>query len=223
MINGDIAYCHRMPNNNINTQSYMRSGNLPARYEVNHYAPRTKLLAGTDSSSATPNDGDLPGKTLDSIDQVMYVQDVTGWRTVSPSKSNTETIGYILVEKNGASPQSEIMGYTSVGSYNATVGGYPISIVRNQKQPLIIGSYDGTGTVTTSTTSTTVSGSGTTFTSLNIGDILYLSNGVKLGEVASITSDTAVVLTAVPPVNPIIGNDNLPQGYTAEQYRVVQV
>ena len=223
MINGDIAYCHRMPNNNINTQSYMRSGNLPARYEVNHYAPRTKLIAGTDSSTATPNDGDLPGKTLDSTDQVLYVQDITGWRTVSPSKSNTETIGYLLVEKNGASPQSEIMGYTSVGSYNATVGGYPISVVRNQKQPLIIGSYDGPGTVTTSTTSTTVSGSSTSFTSLNIGDLIYLSNGVKLGEVASITSDTAVVLTAVPPVNPIVGNDNLPQGYTAEQYRVVQV
>jgi len=32
--NGDIVYCHEMPNNNVNTEAYMRSGNLPARFEI---------------------------------------------------------------------------------------------------------------------------------------------------------------------------------------------
>ena len=223
MINGDIQYCHRMPNNNINTQSYMRSGNLPARYEVNHSAPRTKLISGTDSSTDIPSSSDLPGKTLDSTDKVMYVQDISGWRKVSPSKSNAEIIGYLLVEKNGASPISEIMGYTSVGSYNTTVGGYPISIVRNQKQPLVIGNYEGLGTISTNTGNTIINGVGTSFTSLNAGDFLYLSNGVKIGEVLSITNDTNLFLKSAPPVSPIVGPDQLPQGYTAEKYSVVQV
>jgi len=32
---GEVIYCHRIPNNNINTEAYMRSGNLVARYETN--------------------------------------------------------------------------------------------------------------------------------------------------------------------------------------------
>ena len=32
---GNVLYAHKIPNNNLNTEAYMRSGNLPARYEVN--------------------------------------------------------------------------------------------------------------------------------------------------------------------------------------------
>jgi len=40
---GEVFYCHRMPNNNVNTEAYMRSGNLPARYETNTLAAKTFL------------------------------------------------------------------------------------------------------------------------------------------------------------------------------------
>jgi hypothetical protein len=33
-VNGDVFYVHKAPNNNINSEAYMRSGNLPARYET---------------------------------------------------------------------------------------------------------------------------------------------------------------------------------------------
>lgn len=39
--NGNILYFHEMVNNNINTEAYMRSGNLPARFEI-----QTKSKAG---------------------------------------------------------------------------------------------------------------------------------------------------------------------------------
>jgi len=42
---GEVIYCHRVPNNNVNTEAYMRSGNLPARYETNTLAPYTYLTA----------------------------------------------------------------------------------------------------------------------------------------------------------------------------------
>ena len=49
---GEVIYCHRIPNNNVNTEAYMRSGNLPARYETNTLAATTFLTA-TLSSGVT--------------------------------------------------------------------------------------------------------------------------------------------------------------------------
>jgi hypothetical protein len=43
---GDLVYCHKMMNNNVNTEAYMRSGNLPARYDVSTY-PDTTYLTST--------------------------------------------------------------------------------------------------------------------------------------------------------------------------------
>jgi hypothetical protein len=42
---GEVVYCHRIVNNNVNTEAYMRSGNLPARYETNTIPPRTLLTS----------------------------------------------------------------------------------------------------------------------------------------------------------------------------------
>jgi hypothetical protein len=47
---GDIIYVHKMPNNNVNQEAYMRSGNLPARYEVSTFPPITLLTANVGSS-----------------------------------------------------------------------------------------------------------------------------------------------------------------------------
>ena len=49
---GEVVYCHRIPNNNLNTEAYMRSGNLVARYETNTLPPATYLTA-TLASGAT--------------------------------------------------------------------------------------------------------------------------------------------------------------------------
>lgn len=62
---GEVIYCHRMPNNNVNTEAYMRSGNLPARYETNTIPPWTYLTA-TLASGATSS---------------ISVADTTGWPT----------------------------------------------------------------------------------------------------------------------------------------------
>jgi hypothetical protein len=49
---GEVIYCHRIMNNNVNTEAYMRSGNLPARYETSTQAPYT-ILTSTLTSAAT--------------------------------------------------------------------------------------------------------------------------------------------------------------------------
>jgi hypothetical protein len=50
---GDVIYCHRIPNNNVNTEAYMRSGNLPARYETNTIPPWTFLTSTLASGFTT--------------------------------------------------------------------------------------------------------------------------------------------------------------------------
>ena len=83
---GDIIYCHKLINNNVNTEAYMRSGNLPARYETNTF-PKTMLLA----SSAT------------TTDSVIYVSDYTGWPTSGVAAIRNET-------------QMEYINYSAKGS-----------------------------------------------------------------------------------------------------------
>jgi hypothetical protein len=50
---GNVTYVHKMPNNNVNNEAYMRSGNLPARYETITQPPATYItssVATTDSA-----------------------------------------------------------------------------------------------------------------------------------------------------------------------------
>ena len=42
---GEIIYAHRLPNANLRTEAYMRSGNLPARYECNTIPPISYLTS----------------------------------------------------------------------------------------------------------------------------------------------------------------------------------
>jgi len=42
---GEVIYCHRIINNNLNTEAYFRSGNLPARYETSSLSYYTYLTA----------------------------------------------------------------------------------------------------------------------------------------------------------------------------------
>ena len=49
-LNGNFVFAHRFKNNNINDEAYMRSGNLPARYEIVNKAPRTYLTAAANTT-----------------------------------------------------------------------------------------------------------------------------------------------------------------------------
>jgi plastocyanin len=50
---GNFTFAHRMRNSNVNTEAFMRSGNLPVRYEVSNEGPSGKLKTAMDSSQTT--------------------------------------------------------------------------------------------------------------------------------------------------------------------------
>jgi hypothetical protein len=62
---GEVFYCHRIPNSNVNTEAYMRSGNLVARYETTTIPYRTFLTSTLASATGA-------GGTIS-------VADTTGW------------------------------------------------------------------------------------------------------------------------------------------------
>jgi hypothetical protein len=66
MVRGDDGrwlYIHRMKNNNVNDEAYMRSGNLPVRYSIENDSPITHLTNTVDSNATT-----LPGANLQEFD-----------------------------------------------------------------------------------------------------------------------------------------------------------
>ena len=50
---GQFNWCHRRPNNNINNEAYMRSGNLPGRYEAINETPVSALDGAITDSQTT--------------------------------------------------------------------------------------------------------------------------------------------------------------------------
>lgn len=50
---GDVIYVHKLANNNVNSEAYMRSGNLPARYETVNEAPYTATTVTVGSADTT--------------------------------------------------------------------------------------------------------------------------------------------------------------------------
>lgn len=56
--NGNVTYCHKMVNNNVNTEAYFRSGNLPARYEVSSFPSTTFLTTTLNPADTTINVAD---------------------------------------------------------------------------------------------------------------------------------------------------------------------
>ena len=50
---GNFIFAHRMRNSNVNTEAFMRSGNLPVRYEVINEGPNGRLAEAIDATQTT--------------------------------------------------------------------------------------------------------------------------------------------------------------------------
>jgi hypothetical protein len=48
---GNYVFCHRLRNNNLNNEAWMRTGNMPVRYEVQNESPAKSYIVGTNNVS----------------------------------------------------------------------------------------------------------------------------------------------------------------------------
>jgi len=108
---GNIAWVHRMPNNNANATAYMRSGNLPGRYESATYATSTTITSNVLA-------GDL---TLNVADTTAFP--TSGTLIIRPSNAtNNGTLNYEVVNYSGTTSTS-FTGLTraQAGATTATI------------------------------------------------------------------------------------------------------
>jgi hypothetical protein len=88
---GEFITVHRFTNNNVNTEAYMRSGNLPTRYEVSNYTSLGKLAVATGIGTTS----------LSLVNADPFPVPPTG------------KVNYVLVNStNGGVSYDEIMSYT---------------------------------------------------------------------------------------------------------------
>jgi hypothetical protein len=111
---GEFITVHRMANNNINDEAYMRTGNLPARYEVSNVSAIDKLTVNTGLTTTTLNLSDasrfpVPPVGISS-NYVMVTSNQTG------------TIFHEVLSYTGKSGNT-LTGVTTATSYSAYLAG----------------------------------------------------------------------------------------------------
>ena len=120
---GNFIFYHRMRNSNVNTEAFMRTGNMPVRYEVSNYGPNDSLAADMDDSQTTvplfdasffpPNGGTvyvdnemisytgINGDTLTgctrSAPMSNYAAGANRTYTAGPAAAHTQRTGVILI------------------------------------------------------------------------------------------------------------------------------
>lgn len=120
-VDGSITPIHKLENNNVNAEAYMRSGNIPARYESNTFAkttiadPQTPILItsttlNVKSTEGFPSEGTLLIRGGTVYEYVTYV-----------SKTSTSFTG-VIREKSGATIDVTIAAGTNIGTVLSTAG-----------------------------------------------------------------------------------------------------
>jgi hypothetical protein len=108
--NGQVTYVHKALNNNVNTEAYMRSGNLPARYETLTLPPITVLSASfnpgdttlyVSSSANFPISGTLVLRSSASYEYVTY--EGTGSNSFFiRQREQSGSTGFVLTMNSGS-------------------------------------------------------------------------------------------------------------------------
>ena len=97
---GKVTYCHKIINNNTNAEAYMRSGNLPARYESFSQPPHTQLTGTlSDSETTTMNVGDTTG--FPSIGTLLVFNTATGYEYINYTGRTATTFTGLTRQKTG--------------------------------------------------------------------------------------------------------------------------
>jgi len=83
---GNFVFAHRMRNSNVNTEAFMRSGNLPVRYEVTNEGPPGKLKTAMTNSQTTIH---LEDSSFFPYNATVYIDNEVMTYTANNKETNT--------------------------------------------------------------------------------------------------------------------------------------
>lgn len=182
--NGNFVFCHRIRNSNVNTEAFMRTGNMPVRYEVTNESANSSLRETINSSTTT----------IPLVDATYF-----------PQNGGVVYIDNELIRFTGISNNS-LTGCTRAASYTNFAAGAQ----RNYIAAAAASHLEGTGVVLISNTiSPIISHWGSAF--LTDGgfdsDRGYIFNYAATGLSVSTSRQTAFLIRLAPSVsNAIVGD-----------------
>jgi hypothetical protein len=128
---GDVIYCHKVPNNNVNTEAYMRSGNLPARYESESLPPTTKItrsvgasdtFVGIASTAGFPTAGTIVVRNANTYEYMNYAGiGTTAFTGVTRARSGSASLA--LTVASGSNVATATTTNLQIGQ--RVIGGFP--------------------------------------------------------------------------------------------------
>jgi hypothetical protein len=128
---GNVIYCHKIPNNNVNTEAYMRSGNLPARYESESLPPTTKITGNLSASDTTvgiastagfPTAGTIVVRNANTYEYMNYAGiGTTAFTGVTRARSGSTSLA--LTVASGSNVATATTTNLQVGQ--RVIGGFP--------------------------------------------------------------------------------------------------
>lgn len=127
-IDGDITYVHKLSNNNVNAEAYMRSGNIPARYESNTFPKTTKTTSGVLVTDTTINvkstENFPPGATLTNPLGVgtLLIRSGTVYEYVNYTGKTATSFTGVTREKTGATVNVTIAAGSNLGTVTTISG-----------------------------------------------------------------------------------------------------
>jgi hypothetical protein len=202
---GDAIYCHKLINNNINYDAYMRSGNLPARYESATFAKTATLTASCSSSDTSLN-----------------LTDYTNWPTAGTvwvrNGSQSEFINY-----TGKSQVASLTGTTTLGNQ---------AIAMSSTSGVVVGQYVvGTGIPYGTTVQSIVSNTSVTLSTyptfaVTSGTFIFgptltgLTRGLGGGTLSFTTTSGSSTVTGISTTGVQIGQYVVGTGIPANSYVV---
>jgi len=118
-VDGNITYVHKMANNNVNSEAYMRSGNVPARYESNTF-PKTTIISSsilvTDTTiNVKSTEGFAPSGTL-------LIRGGTIYEYVNYTGKTATSFTGVTRAKSGATTNVTIAAGSNLGTVVTTTG-----------------------------------------------------------------------------------------------------
>ena len=136
---GNVIYCHKVINNNVNYQAYMRSGNLPGRYETNTFSKITNITSSIATGDTTinvantigwPNTGILWIRNATTSEFVNYTAKTNTSFTVTRTLAGASAVSTSTTNNN---PIVTVTSNTNiqVGQYVIGTGIPPATFVTN--------------------------------------------------------------------------------------------
>ena len=114
--NGNIIYVHKMANNNVNREAFMRSGNLPGRYESSTLPPYTTLTASLTNVATTMNVVSTDGFP---VSGTLLVKSASVFEFINYTGTGSTTFNNLV---RGQAGNSALALTVAIGSNTATVG-----------------------------------------------------------------------------------------------------